>query len=93
MPTRNVNLTEHFDHFVEDQIHSGKYQNASEVFRAGLKLLEKTEQEQELKQELLRQAIEAGVEDLQQGRVIDFNDESELKQSLEAKLAGLAKGS
>ena len=33
MPTRNVNLTDHYDHFVESLIASGRFKNASEVMR------------------------------------------------------------
>ena len=33
MPTRNVNLTDHDDQFVESQVSAGRYQNASEVMR------------------------------------------------------------
>ena len=33
MPTRNVNLTDHYDQFVESQVSAGRYQNASEVMR------------------------------------------------------------
>ncbi len=45
MPTRNVNLTEHFDRFIETGITSGRFSNASEVVREGLRLLEQREQE------------------------------------------------
>jgi antitoxin ParD1/3/4 len=31
MPTRNVNLTEHFDRFIETGIRSGRFSNASVV--------------------------------------------------------------
>lgn len=39
MPTRNVNLTEALDRFVEDRVQSGAYQNASEVVRDALRAL------------------------------------------------------
>ena len=39
MPTRNVNLTEHFDRFIETGVSSGRFSNASEVVREGLRLL------------------------------------------------------
>jgi antitoxin ParD1/3/4 len=54
MPTRNVNLTDHYDEFVERQIASGQYKNASEVMRAGLRLLERQAREEEEKLSVLR---------------------------------------
>lgn len=40
MATRNVVLTDHQEKLVNDLVSSGRYQNASEVLRAGLRLLE-----------------------------------------------------
>jgi antitoxin ParD1/3/4 len=60
MPTRNVNLTAELDEFVTMKIKSGRYDNASEVVRAGLRALERDEQEQELRLAALREAIIAG---------------------------------
>jgi antitoxin ParD1/3/4 len=43
MPNRvakNVSITPELDHFVTTQIAFGRYQNASEVMRAALRLLE-----------------------------------------------------
>src|SRR5262245_46854878 len=60
MPTRNVNLTGHYDQFVESLIASGRYKNASEVMRAGLRLLEQQGREDEAKLAALRRlAVEA----------------------------------
>ena len=36
MPTRNINLTQQMDRFVDAKIKSGKYANASEVIRAAV---------------------------------------------------------
>ena len=38
--TKNVVLTDHHQHFVERLLASGRYQNASEVMREGLRALE-----------------------------------------------------
>lgn len=60
MPTRNINLTPQMDKFVESKIRKGEYANASEVLRAGLRALEKSEREEQAKLEALREAIIAG---------------------------------
>jgi antitoxin ParD1/3/4 len=60
MPTRNVNLTAELDHFVAKKVRSGRYENASEVVRAGLRTLEREEQQYEAKLAALRTAINEG---------------------------------
>jgi antitoxin ParD1/3/4 len=58
MPTRNVNLTDELDRFVAKKVKTGRYENASEVVRAGLRTLE--EQQYEAKIAALKAAIDAG---------------------------------
>ena len=60
MPTRNVNLTEELDRFVSAEVKSGRYDNASEVVRAGLRVLEREEQLHQAELARLREAIEEG---------------------------------
>jgi antitoxin ParD1/3/4 len=60
MPTRNVNLTDELDSFVRAKVESGRYENASEVVRAGLRNLEREEQQYEAKLARLRIAIDQG---------------------------------
>lgn len=60
MPTRNVNLTNELDRFVAKKVKSGRYENASEVVRAGLRSLEREEQQYEVKLAGLRAAIDEG---------------------------------
>jgi antitoxin ParD1/3/4 len=68
MPARNVNLTDHLARFVDASVESGRFQNASEVIREALRLLEERQREHELKLEALRQAIDLGLEDAAKGR-------------------------
>ena len=75
MPTRNVNLTDHFDRFIEVNVHSGQYQNVSEVVREGLRLLELRQREDELRLQRLRNAIAVGEADLEQGDYEDVEDD------------------
>lgn len=52
----SVTLGNHFERIIEKSIESGRYSSASEVIRAGLRLIDEREQ----KILLLREAIEAG---------------------------------
>ena len=54
----SISLGNHFNSFVQNRISVGRYKNASEVIRAGLRLLE----EEESKIVALRQAIQEGIE-------------------------------
>ncbi|MGA2350075.1 MAG: type II toxin-antitoxin system ParD family antitoxin [Terracidiphilus sp.] len=60
MPTRNVNLTQELDCFVLARVKSGRFENASEVVRAGLRTLEREEKLFEAKLMALRAAIDDG---------------------------------
>jgi antitoxin ParD1/3/4 len=68
VPTRNINLTEHLHDFVERQLASGRYSNASEIVRESLRLLEEQEQERKAKLKALRQAAKQGFDEIDQGK-------------------------
>jgi antitoxin ParD1/3/4 len=78
MPTRNVNLTDHYDQFVESQVSAGRYQNASEVMRAGLRLLEDRIQEDEEKLAVLRKLAAEAFDELDRGEAIVIEGEDAL---------------
>lgn len=71
---RNTSITlgNHFDAFVQSSISDGRYKNASEVIRAGLRLLENEEN----KVIALRNAIQSGIDS---GVVEDFDPVEHLK--------------
>ncbi len=60
MPT-SVALGPHFELFAREQVQSGRFNNVSEVVRAGLRLLEESEQRRQLTPEALRAEIAAGL--------------------------------
>jgi antitoxin ParD1/3/4 len=79
MPTRNVNLTEHFDRFIETGVTSGRFGNASEVVREGLRLLEQREQEDKAKLEWLRAAAKEGFDSIDRGEGVEFETMDDLE--------------
>ncbi len=76
MATRNVVLSQHQHELVESWVRSGRYQNASEVLREGLRLLERREVEDAAKVAALRDAASKGWLDLATGRYDDIADEN-----------------
>ena len=61
MPT-SVALSPYFESFTKEQVNTGRFNNVSEVLRAGLRLLADQEQAQAVKLRELRAAIQAGDE-------------------------------
>lgn len=75
MPTRNVVLTEHQHEFVDSLVETGRYQNASEVLREGLRLIEQRERLESAQVAALREAAAKGWADIDAGRYVDIADE------------------
>lgn len=59
----SISLGQHFERFVREQIERGRYQNASEVVRAGLRLLEEHELTQEERAQRLKGKIDEAWDD------------------------------
>ncbi|KPF71918.1 hypothetical protein IP88_10440 [alpha proteobacterium AAP81b] len=75
MPTRNISLTEHQDRFIDTAVASGQYQNASEVLRDGLRLLEQRQAEDAAKLARLLAAIDEGEADIARGDYVEIPDD------------------
>jgi antitoxin ParD1/3/4 len=75
MPTRNVVLSDHQHDLVEALVQSGRYQNASEVLREGLRLIEQREQLEMVKLKALQEAAQKGWTDIAEGRYTDLADD------------------
>jgi len=75
MPTRNVVLSAHQQQLVETLVQSGRYQNASEVLREGLRLIEERDRTEDAKLKALKQAARQGWADVSAGRYADIADE------------------
>ena len=84
MPTRNVVLTDHQASLVEHLVTSGRYQNASEVLREGLRLIEQRETEDAYRLEVLRTAVQVGISDIEAGRFKAFDSKETLRAHLKS---------
>ncbi len=84
MPTRNVVLTSAQAELVESLVASGRYQNASEVLREGLRLIEEREREATARLEALREAARLGVADIEAGKFQAFDSAERLVRHVEA---------
>jgi antitoxin ParD1/3/4 len=85
MPTRNVVLTDQQATMIERLVHSGRYQNASEVLRDGLRLVQQRDAEDKARVVALRQAASVGLNDFTAGRYRSFADGDALRSHLAAR--------
>lgn len=73
----SISLGNHFENFIDHTLSEGRFKNASEVVRAGLRLLE----EEENRLILLKNAVQEGINS---GRAENFDPNKHL-ESLKAK--------
>ena len=78
MPTRNINLTDHYEAYLTKALASGRYKNASEVVRAALRLLEYQEQQEQAKVEALRDAFKEGEDAYKRGELETVESDAEI---------------
>lgn len=74
----SISLGDHFENFVDNSVSAGRFKNASEVIRAGLRLLE----EEESKIFVLKKAVEEGI---RSGLAKNFNAAKHLEKLKSAK--------
>ncbi len=83
MPTRNVNLTERFDRLIDAEVKSGRYSNASEVVREGLRLLEERNRIEKAKLKWLRQAAKEGFDQIEKGQFVTLRSDADIHEMME----------
>jgi antitoxin ParD1/3/4 len=79
---KTISLTAKDDTFIAQQLESGEYGNASEVIRAGLRLLE----QEQLKLAALRKAIAEGDDAYARGAFASYEAAADLAADLKAGL-------
>jgi antitoxin ParD1/3/4 len=75
-------LTEPQEKLIETLVESGRYQNASEVVRDGLRLVAQREAEEAAKLKALREAARVGLSALDRGEYKDFETMDEMQTYL-----------
>ena len=86
MPTRNINLTAEQDAFIDDVVRTGQYQNASEAMRDAVRGLQMRLKTDDLKLEILRAQVKAGLDALERGAYTEVDD-ADLDAALDALVA------
>jgi antitoxin ParD1/3/4 len=67
----SITLGKHFDQFIRSQVDTGRYGSASEVVRAGLRLLETTETKIETLRRMLLEGEQSGTAEYSYDALID----------------------
>lgn len=74
----SVSLGNYFESFVDNRVSEGRFKNASEVIRAGLRLLESEENNIVILKNAIREGIESGIAE-------NFNPKKHLESLKTAK--------
>lgn len=75
---KDYTLDEHYEKFVADQVAAGRFNNASEVIQAGLRILE----DHETRRKELRSLIDEGDAAIASGKVNTFHDAEDLTSEI-----------
>jgi antitoxin ParD1/3/4 len=79
MKNTTISLGAHFDNYVTNQLAEGRYSDASEVIRAGLRLLENEDRKLLELRTQIQQGIDSGIAQ-------DFDSELNLKRLKAARI-------
>jgi antitoxin ParD1/3/4 len=77
----NFSLTRELEEYIQSKVKTGLYHSASEVIREGLRLLKEQDELRAIRLKQLREDVEAGIEDAQNGRVSVFDPKETIKRS------------
>jgi antitoxin ParD1/3/4 len=72
----SISLGDHFDEFIARQVKTGRYSSASEVIRAGLRVLEESETKLESLRHLLTEGENSGIAEYSYEKLIDSLDQA-----------------
>jgi antitoxin ParD1/3/4 len=79
-----VVLSEEHKALIAALVEAGQFRSADEVLQEGLRLVDLERKQDSLKQEKMRQAIQAGLEDLEQGRFLTLGSSDEVVRHIKS---------
>jgi antitoxin ParD1/3/4 len=92
LASKTIDFTELHQRMVDSLVQSGKYRDASEVVRDGLRLIERRENEDAARLEALREAARKGIDAIESGDYRQFESFAELERHLIASTEALVGG-
>ena len=84
----NVSLTPELETLVQEKVKTGMYHSASEVVRAGLRLLQEQDAVYAIRLEELRREIQIGLDEINRGEVVPF-DPADIMRQVHERLAAV----
>lgn len=70
----NVSLSPELEQLIEEKVKTGMYNSASEVIRAGLRLLQEQDELRQIRLQELKREVQKGLDQIERGEVVDGDE-------------------
>jgi antitoxin ParD1/3/4 len=70
----NVSLTPELEQLIEQKVKGGMYNSASEVIRAGLRLLQEQDELKQIRLRELKRDVQKGIAQIDRGEIVDGDE-------------------
>jgi antitoxin ParD1/3/4 len=70
----NVSLSPELEQLIEKKVKSGMYNSASEVIRAGLRLLKEQDELKQIRLRELKREVQKGLDEIKRGEIVDADE-------------------
>ena len=78
MATHSLDLTKHFEDFIEAGIAAGRFRDSGHAIREGLKLLEERELDYQVRLDRLKALAKEGFDDIERGDYVTLHNREEI---------------
>jgi antitoxin ParD1/3/4 len=75
---RNISFTDHLSRFIDEQVESGRHQNASEVVREAVRRYEQDVRSEKLREDVIAELVEEGREAIARGEFSQIDSPQDL---------------